>query len=169
MKALIVSDSHGLSDELQMLKGRHADSDLFIHCGDSELDPGEAAAAGFLMVKGNCDFTEGYPNSITKEHGGFKFFITHGHLYNVKMTVDSLIYKAEEEDAGIICFGHSHLAGSEMIEGRLYINPGSIRLPKGIKEKTYAVLEAGTTTVKVQFYNLEGNPLEFLTNTYQFE
>lgn len=63
------------------------------------------------------------------------FFITHGHLYNIKMTLMNLAYKSEEAEADIICFGHSHAAGSELIEGKLFINPGSIRQPRDEKRK----------------------------------
>lgn len=37
MKLLIVSDSHGLQEELLTIRERHADVDKMIHCGDSEL------------------------------------------------------------------------------------------------------------------------------------
>ena len=41
MKVLIVSDSHGLTTELEKLMENYQDEvDLFIHCGDSELDSG---------------------------------------------------------------------------------------------------------------------------------
>ena len=40
MKVLFVSDSHGLTAELEILVEKHQDEvDLFIHCGDSELAP----------------------------------------------------------------------------------------------------------------------------------
>ena len=44
MKVLFVSDSHGLTAELEKLVENHQDEvDLFIHCGDSELDPDDPA------------------------------------------------------------------------------------------------------------------------------
>ncbi|WP_026693736.1 metallophosphoesterase [Peribacillus kribbensis] len=166
MKALIMSDSHGLEDEVILLKERHQDADLFIHCGDSELDFGHEALKSLEYVKGNCDFDSRFPEVISHKFGDYQFLITHGHLFNVKMTLMNLQYKAEEEEADIICFGHSHIAGSELIDGRLFINPGSIRLPKGIREKTYVLLEAENRDVSVSFYTLEGKPLETLSQTY---
>lgn len=39
MNVLIISDSHGLEEELQTIAKRHeAEVDLMIHCGDSELE-----------------------------------------------------------------------------------------------------------------------------------
>ncbi|MFD2971394.1 metallophosphoesterase [Peribacillus deserti] len=169
MKAMIISDSHGLTEELIILKKKHTDVDVCIHCGDSELDISHESLASFELVRGNCDFDPQFPNAITKELLGLRFFITHGHLYNVKMTLMNLAYKAEEEQAEIVCFGHSHIAGSEMIGGRLFINPGSIRLPKGIHEKTYVLLEVQNREIKVQFYSLEGNLLKSLSKTYHLE
>ncbi|PLT30200.1 metallophosphoesterase [Peribacillus deserti] len=169
MKALIISDSHGLIDELTELKIRHKDADVFIHCGDSELDFGHEALDGFQYVRGNCDFDSRFPKSISKEMLGYRFFVTHGHLYNVKMTLMNLSYQAEEEQAEIVCFGHSHIAGSEMIGGRLFINPGSIRLPKGIRDKTYVLLDMQSRHVTVQFYSMDGNLIKNLSRTYHFE
>ncbi len=39
MKVLIMSDSHGLTHEISIIKERHKqDVTAMIHCGDSELD-----------------------------------------------------------------------------------------------------------------------------------
>lgn len=57
MKILIISDSHGLTDELQTIAKRHAaEVDMMIHCGDSELETNHPALEGYKVVKGNCDF-----------------------------------------------------------------------------------------------------------------
>ena len=86
--------------------------------------------------------------------------ITHGHLFNVKMTLFNVSLKAEEEKANIICFGHTHAAGSELIDGKLYINPGSIRQPRGRKEKTYAILDIFQNQVNVTFHDVQGKLVE---------
>ena len=167
MKVGIMSDSHGLTSEVEKIKKRHQNEvDVFIHCGDSELEKADAVMEGFLAVRGNCDYDAVYPDYIVETIGDSRFLVTHGHLYNVKMTVMNLSYKAEEEQADIICFGHSHIAGSEMIDGRLYINPGSIRLPRNRKEKTYAILELNQKEATIQFYDVEGNLVQDLKNTY---
>ena len=56
-KVLVVSDSHGLTKELEDLRARHLnDVELMIHCGDSEMMPDDKVMNGYLTVKGNCDF-----------------------------------------------------------------------------------------------------------------
>ena len=52
MKVLIVSDSHGLTTELEKLKENYQDEvDLFIHCGDSELEADDRAIHSFVAVR----------------------------------------------------------------------------------------------------------------------
>ncbi|CAH0346305.1 metallophosphoesterase [Bacillus sp. CECT 9360] len=168
MKVLIMSDSHGLTHEINLIKERHGhEVDAMIHCGDSELPMRATEMKGFLTVRGNCDYDEAYPDERLEEIGGLHFFVAHGHLYNVKMTLMNLAYKSEETNADIVCFGHSHIAGSEMVDGTLFINPGSIRLPREIRDKTYVILEHVNQETKVTFFNLAGNEIKNLSRTYQ--
>ncbi|RID86385.1 metallophosphoesterase [Peribacillus asahii] len=168
MKVLVMSDSHGLTDEISIIAERHKHEVVsMIHCGDSELMKEDPLMMEWTAVRGNCDRDMTYPNDIVEEIADQKFLITHGHLYNVKMTLLSISYRSEETDAKIICFGHSHAAGSELIDGRLYVNPGSIRQPRGRKEKTYAILDIINQQVNVTFYDITGKVVEELNNTYQ--
>ncbi|MDF0726721.1 metallophosphoesterase [Cytobacillus sp. S13-E01] len=164
MKALIISDSHGLTDELLKIKERHrVDVDVMIHCGDSELDYNSIEMKQFFSVRGNCDLFKEYPNELTLDFANRRVLVTHGHLYNVKMTLMNLNYRAKEIEASIVCFGHSHIAGAELIDNVLFINPGSIRLPKMSQKKTYAILEISSSDAIVTFYDLAGNIVESLT------
>lgn len=158
MKVLILSDSHGLTDELVEIKKRHYDEVVeIIHCGDSELPSSATELSRFVVVRGNCDFDQAFPNDKLIDVGSIRFYITHGHLYNVKMSLMNLRYRAEEMGAKVVCFGHSHIAGAEVIDGILFVNPGSILLPRMRKEKTYAILESiDEKEVVVKFYDLNG-------------
>ena len=169
MKILVVSDSHGESADIIKLKEKYANETVaMIHCGDSELDNGDPALEGYIYVRGNCDYDARFPNEVVTNIAGYRFFITHGHLYNVRMTLQSLSYKAEEEGAQIVLFGHTHHVGSEMgNDGVLYVNPGSILLPRGRKDRTYAILEIEDHTVHVQIHDHEGNLLKNLSASYQ--
>lgn len=162
-KVLVVSDSHGLTRELEVLRERHLDEvDLMIHCGDSELMADEKSIGGYLTVMGNCDYGGSYPLETTTEIAGRKFFITHGHKYSVKSSLMNLKYKAVEVGANIACFGHSHLLGAEVIGGTLFLNPGSIRLPRERFEKTYVILELLDESVKMSVYDINGQELKDL-------
>jgi uncharacterized protein len=167
-KILIVSDSHGLEEEVAQLAERHGkDADLMIHCGDSELPAGHPAMSGFAGVRGNCDYDDAYPDQLAKNLGGLTIFVTHGHLYGVKSSLMKLNYKGEEEGADIICFGHSHELGAEMIDGRLFLNPGSLRLPRGRYERSYLLLETAGREIRVDIYDLEAGKLEKLSQTFR--
>jgi putative phosphoesterase len=168
MKVLIVSDSHGLTTELTKLRERHQhEIDAIIHCGDAELSADCDELKEVLYVRGNCDFEKRFPNEMVHEINGIRVFITHGHLYNVKMTLMNLYYKAKEVGAKVVCFGHSHIAGSEMIDDVLFVNPGSIYLPRMRREKTYVILEIIDRKANVQFYNIDGTLIPELSTQYE--
>lgn len=157
MKALIVSDSHSSTKELQQLKETYEGHvDVMVHCGDSELQPDHPDLQGFQVVKGNCDFYNDFEDELQIDRNGTRFFLTHGHRYNIKMTLQTLLYRAKEVEANVVCFGHSHILGAEMIDDILFINPGSILLPRSRREKTFALLEIDETKMTVCFQTLEG-------------
>jgi uncharacterized protein len=166
-KVLIVSDSHGLTKELNVLRERHSeDVDLLIHCGDSELVPEDEAISGYLTVMGNCDFGGGYPLETMAEVAGRKFFITHGHRYSIKTSLMNLKYKAQEVNADIVCFGHSHVLGAEVIGGTLFLNPGSIRLPRERLEKTYVILDLQDDVIKMSVFEVNGRQIPELAREF---
>src|SRR5699024_858507 len=103
-KVLILSDSHGLTDELIEISERHQ-LDHMIHCGDSELYFQAPELASFLTVAGNCDQDQRFADKMAINIGGLNFFITHGHLYDVRPNLLKLAYKAEELEADVVCYG----------------------------------------------------------------
>ncbi|QDP40778.1 metallophosphoesterase [Radiobacillus deserti] len=161
-KVLIMSDSHGLRDELTILKQRHEqDVDVFIHCGDSELQSDASELSTFIKVAGNCDMDPRYPKEEVVDIDDFTFLVVHGHLHQVKASLMPLSYRAQEHHAQIACFGHTHIAGAEKVGDILFINPGSILLPRGRMEKTYAIASwEHSKSVRVAFYTLDGEVLE---------
>lgn len=52
-------------------------------------------------------------------------FITHGHLYNAKVGLYTIMCAAREAKADILCFGHTHSALSMYEDGLYVLNPGS--------------------------------------------
>jgi uncharacterized protein len=169
VKVLILSDSHGLTKELAAIKKRHEhEAAAMIHCGDSELPADCEEMVGFYAVRGNCDYDRTYVNERIELIGDKTFYITHGHLHNVKMSLINLHYKARETGACIVCFGHSHVAGAEMIDGILMINPGSISMPRMRNERTYAMLSIGSDEAKIEFYEVDGTKLEEMTARFHF-
>ncbi|MCO7175995.1 metallophosphoesterase family protein [Sporolactobacillus kofuensis] len=163
MKGLIVSDTHGFTRELSVLKQRYAGKlDFMIHCGDSELQPNCTEMEGFLSVEGNCDVPKAYPNERIEQFGNLKFFIAHGHLLGVRQSSDRLCYRGLEEQANVVCFGHTHFAGTFQEENMIVINPGSLRLPRNYQEGTYVILEQDDQNNKVivTYYTIAGKPID---------
>lgn len=167
-EVLILSDSHGLTKEITEIKKRHGIGHI-IHCGDSELEYNAEELDGMVKVGGNCDFDSNYPNEQLIKIGDLSFFITHGHLFGVKSNLIKLSYRARVLGANVICFGHSHIAGAELVDQQLFINPGSIRMPRNRPEKTYAILRWETLEdVNLQFYTLDGQEVDDLSGAISF-
>lgn len=168
-KVLIVSDSHGLRTELVELRKRHGEEiDLWIHCGDSELSDRDKEVQNFSIVRGNCDFGSAFDDEVIEEAGGLRFFITHGHLHSVKSSLMKLLYCAEEVNAQIICFGHTHVLGAELVRNKLFINPGSLRLPRERKERTYVILHIKGKTVEFHVHDFDHGEKLDLRRTFEF-
>ncbi|WP_210366710.1 metallophosphoesterase [Bacillus sp. REN3] len=166
-RIVVVSDSHGSTGLLEELKMRHGNNaDLMLHCGDSELAETDPAMDGFRSVKGNCDFLGDYPEYDTHVIDGVKIFVTHGHLYSVKSTLMNLYYKAKELNASVVCFGHSHELGAELVDDILFINPGSIRLPRGRQERTYVILELNQGKAALRVHDIGHGELKELRQEF---
>lgn len=155
-EVLILSDSHGLRDAIQTIKQRHQIKDV-IHCGDSELEADDPMLEGIQTVRGNCDFDGRLPEHRILRIDGLTFFVAHGHLHDVNMSIMNISYEAEENQANVVCFGHTHVAIAEKVNQQLFINPGSIRLPRRREEKTYAIMKWNdTSNIHVDFYKVTG-------------
>lgn len=166
---LIISDSHGWEKQLQDIRKNQSHVKEAIHCGDSELNEESPFLKDYQVVKGNCDWTADFPNEIIFEYGGLTFLITHGHLFDIKSSLMKLEYRAQEVGADIICFGHSHVAYAENINGRLFINPGSIRLPRQFPEGSYAKLNwTSSEDIQLEFFNIEGEEITNLPYRNKF-
>ena len=71
-------------------------------------------------------------------------------------------------DADIACFGHSHQLGAEMVNETLFINPGSIRLPIGRRERTYVILDILESAYQLKVYDIDRGEITELARTVSF-
>lgn len=138
MKIIIFADSHrnvGVMEEA-VLRER---PDHIIHLGDLESDASELERRfpqlPMASVPGNCDLRPVGEPRLLFELAGKRFFVTHGHLYHVKMGLESLVNAALASGADVCLFGHTHVRHFEEVEGMLLINPGSVGY-----NRTYGVL-----------------------------
>ena len=145
MRALVISDTHGYLDNLKKVLAAEGEFDVLIHCGDVEWDA--AKIRGMVgcpcrMVKGNCDyFGDDLPNDQHFSFGTYPVFMTHGHRYGVNYGLDRLYYKALEDGAKVVIFGHTHVPMCEEVGDVVILNPGSLTHPRGQERKhSYAIM-----------------------------
>ena len=167
MRMVIGSDLHGAPDSLIFLTDRVRElkpdrvvllGDLLYHGPRNPL-PGGYGPKGMpdlfrtLMdlapvtaVRGNCD-TEvdqmvlDFPilaDYAVLPVGGRLVYATHGHVHNLK----NLPPLAPGD---VLLHGHTHIpAWTEFGEGNLYLNPGSVSIPKEGSAHSYMTLEGET-------------------------
>lgn len=131
MKIIIFSDSHYKS----IFKLDLTEYDYVIHCGDilpNDIDYINLED-NIYSVSGNCDYKKEMPIEREFIINNKKFFICHGHTYNVKETYSKLIEKGQNYD--FVMFGHTHIPYVNKVNNTFYINPGSFL------EGSYMVLE----------------------------
>ena len=144
MTLLIVSDSHGRYERLESLLEMHKNVDALIFLGDGLLDLDRAGVRDYpftvFSVRGNWDSGRGSitamraKDEMTFTFEGIKFFALHGHTKGVKSTLVNAIYAAEQNEADVLLFGHTHepidtylSQGEYNLNRPLHIfNPGSL-------------------------------------------
>ena len=132
MRILVVSDSH--SGTSFMLRCAEAvKPDVIVHLGD-HYDDGEVLRdacphARAYLLPGNCDRFRApvFAKDILIEWiGGARFYMTHGHRHNVKVTQLLLLRDARAAGAQVALYGHTHQAYCHREEDGLWVmNPGS--------------------------------------------
>ena len=106
-----------------------------------------------LCVRGNCDTEVDQmvlEFSIMTEYailyvGNHMIFITHGHNLDTKSLTGL-------KQGDILLHGHTHIPAWEEKEFYLYLNPGSVSIPKEGSQNSYMILEEETFYWK----NLDG-------------
>lgn len=124
----VVSDTHRNTWIVDRVMDRFNNVDLIIHLGDNTQDVSEfkkAYVGNILNVKGNCDYSSTISSDIVEDICGKRFFITHGHNYDVKNGLSRIKEKAKEVKADIVLFGHTHISEIIYEDGIWFINPGS--------------------------------------------
>lgn len=144
MRIGVVSDSHGKKFALDKALKNIGEVDMIIHLGDLCSDAlylQKTFGLPVVYVRGNCDFSGQAPYSREIEVEGKRVFLTHGHLYRVKWGTSYLVDFASRNGFDVVLFGHTHVP--EVIwEGKtVFMNPGSVYLPRSNAGPTAGVLE----------------------------
>lgn len=152
MKILVIGDTHGKLNRVRDIWPKLQSIDLVIHTGDYYSDAKELSkelGVPFVFVRGNCDGSTG-KESCDSQDGDFavvetpagQIFVSHGHRENVNYKLDTLRYKALENDCIAAVFGHTHRSMIEQAEDMWFINPGSLTLPRDGSGGSYAIIRS---------------------------
>jgi len=140
LKILILSDSHGFCTTA--LEAIELESpEMILHLGDVVRDCSVIQSScpdiPIRFVIGNSDPESAEPTIDKFTLRGKRFFMTHGHLFGVKMSIDRLVNTALNSGADILLFGHTHIPHHSVVENMLVVCPGTIT----VGDTAYAVLE----------------------------
>lgn len=138
-KVLIISDSHGDISNIVEVYEKEKPS-IVVSAGDYFRDLVELTYIyndlNYFLVRGNCDnFFKGAQDEEIIEIRGKKIFLTHGHLYGVKESLEFLEFSSNNKGVDIVIFGHTHTPYSNLKNGIYYFNPGAL------KDGEYGILE----------------------------
>lgn len=127
-KVLVMSDSHGDYQNMLMAVERTSpDMILFLGDGWNDADKVKAAFPQIPMerVPGNGDYVR-EPEEKLISVEGFRIMMCHGHAYHVKNSFLTIQIAAQEKEARIVLFGHTHKLFYDWHNGLVMLNPGSI-------------------------------------------
>ena len=175
MRLMIASDIHGSAYYCKKMLGRYQEEgaerllllgDLLYHGPRNDLPreyaPKEVismlngAREELLCVRGNCDaevdqMVLQFPilsESMLLYLDGHLVFATHGHVHNEKNLPP---LKAGD----VLLHGHTHVQAMEDRGDYVYLNPGSVSIPKNGNENSYMIYENGRFIIK----NMEGSEI----------
>lgn len=160
----ILSDTHrnteAIDKMLADIKLRELKIDAFIHAGDLAADTDYIKLQTGLevyTVYGNCDaYTHRQlykPDEFIQVADKY-IWITHGHRYiQSDGVLDQLVEQAHIFGVDIVIYGHTHQVNVTTIDNIVYINPGSISLPRD-NRNSYAVLQINGTTIETNIYEI---------------
>lgn len=165
MKYLIASDLHGSSSSALFLINKFNElkcdklillGDILYHGPRNDLplnyNPKEVIAllnplaSNIIAINGNCDaevdqmvLKFSLHKSLDLDLNNIQFHLEHGHHLD---EYDNSRYA--------ILYGHTHLKRIERIENNIFLNPGSITIPKDAILGSYMVLEGN----ELSMYNI---------------
>lgn len=148
MYIIVTSDTHGELDKFinsyNHIKDNLVNPDMIIHLGDYARDAQDLTRilnTDIISIKGNCDGGYGTHAHMVLPTEGGNLYLSHGHQENVKMTYQSIYYRAQEQGCCAALFGHTHRAIFQEAGSVMLLNPGSISFPSDGSSGTLAILK----------------------------
>lgn len=153
---LILSDTHGVKIKMMAAVHRFANADMIVHLGDYSRDADYIRSLTdkpVYSVRGNCDL------SVTDEAeqmlcvDGVKILMVHGHKQGVKSSLLPLGLYAQEKEADVALFGHTHISTQQFYHNVRLYNPGSLGEPR-LKPATVGLMTIDQGVVRISTVKL---------------
>ncbi len=159
MRVGLVSDTHGLFDPA--LRGLLARCDAILHAGDvvrTDVLAALARIAPVVAVRGNNDGAPelaALPETALVSLGELTALVVHdlGARERPKPPARELIARRRPE---IVVHGHSHRPGVVVVEGRLFVNPGSCGPRRFSLPRAAGLLSVRGRRATVELFELAG-------------
>lgn len=156
MNLLVVSDTHGRAERLtEVLARTHPGVLLFLGDGLCDLDRAELGSVSVRAVRGNCDFCGAeVPLTRIETFGGYRIFLTHGHRFGVKSSIEPLVAAAAAAGADALLYGHTHipftalLPAGECFGGVSLAKPLAVLCPGSLGEPREGTPTFGTLELR---------------------
>ncbi len=171
MKFLIASDLHGSSYYAKQVveNAKKFSADKIILLGDiynhgprnplpKDYNPMavseilNSVKENLLVVKGNCDSQVDtlisefdFIENLCLISGGKTFYLTHGHVNNKDLPTKTKF--------DFVVYGHFHTGFIEPKDGTIYVNAGSVSLPKNNTPSSFVLVEDGS----LKLMDIDGN------------
>ncbi|MBS3938208.1 MAG: metallophosphoesterase [Peptococcaceae bacterium] len=150
----VLSDSHGHLPSLAAALAGFRGVDIIVHAGDFFRDSqylAQQTKIPVIGVVGNCD-REQSPADEVVDFCGRRFFITHGHLYGVKLASVGIVKEGVRRRAQVVIFGHTHVPTKFWQQGILFVNPGSVFAGRRGHGKSMAIITLTPESSEVEFF-----------------
>ena len=142
MKILVVSDSHGDEKLLKELINQYPSMDYYLHAGDSGLD--QDTLYPFISVRGNTDY---YPFDEL-----FRIYTPMGYLL---MKHKPTFTNEQIKNNKFLINGHTHQNRFYIERDKIFLNPGSITLPRDHTNGTFMIMNILKDSATIIIYDIE--------------
>ena len=174
MKIIVASDIHGSNyftkKLMEIIKKEEPNNvillgDIFYHGPRNKLPKGynpmkvaenlNSISKKIKCAKGNCDAEVDqmissfkFEDSIEMKIDGKNFLFVHGH---------GLDFNNLPKNFDCIFGGHTHVHKIEKIKDTMYVNPGSLAIPKSKTTNSYAIINDRSISI----FNLKGKLIDY--------
>ena len=154
MKIGVISDTHNYFDP--RIPGLFSRVDHIVHAGDIGLPAivlELEQIAPVTAVSGNTDDPGLHYRQTEIIELARRKFLVH-HIVDPHRPSEELASRINRERPDVVVFGHTHKPFCEVLDGRLYFNPGSAGKSRFGMERTIAILHCGKQKIEPEFLPL---------------